>query len=353
MRSSPIVHQFTAVYAERDAVGQHTFAVDSLLKEMGCKTVLFAERSCRNSQIEVIDFRRHSKFPKPDLVLYQLSTGSPVGDYLTTCPEPLVLNYHNITPSEYYGPWAPHIAHILMQAREQLALLSGNAYAGIADSRFNAQDLYELGMSNVSVVPVIFEAANVPTTLNSKPLDTPILLFVGRLVPNKRIECLISTLVLLRQKWKKARLILVGSSVVVEYETALRQLVDRLNLTDAVEFTGSIAGPIRDLFYSTASVYVSASTHEGFCVPVIEAMNASLPVVAHNSTAVPETVGDAGLLIDRSDPLTFAKAIDSILVNSELRAEMIDKGVARASRFAPVKVREQMRSTLETLLEDI
>ena len=351
MRSAPIIHQFTAMYAERDAVGQHTLAIDSLLREMGCKTALFAERAYRSTEIEVIDFRKHSKHPNPDLILYQLSTGSPVGDYLVTCPQPLILNYHNITPSEYFLSWAPHIANILMQAREQLTSLSIRACAAIADSVFNAEDLYELGMSNVTVVPVIVEAAKVPKIPPSTRLDAPIVLFVGRLAPNKRIECLISALALLRRQWKKARLVIVGSSVVVEYETALRQLVDQLNLNDSVEFTGSIAGPARDALYSMASVYVSASAHEGFCVPVVEAMNAGLPVVAHNSAAVPETAGGAGLLLDGIDPISFAKAIDLVLEDSILRAEMITRGFARAAHFSPLKVRHEMRIAIETLLE--
>ena len=353
MRESPTVHQFISAYAERDAVSQHTFAVDSLLREMGCATVLFAEQAYRTSKIRVVNFRKHHKYPRPDAILYQFANGSPVGEYLARCSEPLILNYHNITPSEYYRPWAPHIGDLLTQARRQLELLAANACAGIADSAYNARDLTDLGMSDVAVVPIILESKNDVPKSTPMTSDAPLLLFVGQLVPNKRIERLISAFAVLQHKWNAARLVIVGSSKVVEYERALRRLIDRLNLNGSIEFTGSISGAMRDTYYSTASVYVSASSHEGFCVPLVEAMNAGLPLVVHDSTAVPETVGSAALLLDCSDPLSFAQGIDMVLTNAELRDEMIRRGLERGSRFAPLRVRQEMRSILESLFENL
>ncbi len=339
------------MYAEHDAVGQHTLAVHQLLQDMGYKALIFAEKSFKNSQIKVINFQKHTRYKPPDLVLYQVSTGSPVGEYLATRSEPLILNYHNITPSEFFDPWVPQIAYVLEQARQQLALLSKKAYAGIADSEFNAKDLYELGISNVSVVPVIFADIVRSNTSAQTQNDSPTLLFVGRLAPNKRLECIIAALALLRSKWKQARLVIVGIAVPTEYLAALQHLVTKLGLDTCVEFVGTVSASVRDSFYAEASVYVSASTHEGFCVPVVEAMRAGLPVVAHNSTVLPETVQDASLLVDSEDPLSLAKAIDIVLSNAELRKKIVHKGFERAKHFVPAKVRQEMRSVLRSLIE--
>ena len=353
MKCAPVVHQFTAVYAERDAVGQHTAAVDSLLREMGCSTTAFAGHSYRGVDIEVVSFRKHKKYPKPDMVIYQMSTGSKVGDYILARSEPLVLNYHNITPGELFDPWAPAIGYSLTQARDQLALLAEHAYAAIADSSYNAAELRDLGLSNVSVVPVILNVIEKPSTINASIPQMPVLLFVGRIAPNKRLENLIGALALLQRRWKKVQLVIIGTSIVPAYESALRDLAMRLGVSESVEFAGSVPTQVRDTYYSTASIYVSASVHEGFCVPLIEAMSAGLPVVAYASTAVPETIGNAGLLVDSDEPLYLAHAIDRVLGSNGLRSELISKGIKRAACFDPVNIRQDMRDTLESLLENI
>ena len=143
------VHHFTATLSPRDAVGHHTLAVDDLLREMGHDTTLFAQSIHPDLASRARDFRDRLAEEPADAVLYQASTGSPVADHLLGRPEPLVLAYHNLTPAEAFDPWEPHIGAELDAGRRQLARLARRAVAAVADSHFNANELFDFGLDDV------------------------------------------------------------------------------------------------------------------------------------------------------------------------------------------------------------
>ena len=345
------VHHFTATLSPRDAVGHHTLAVDDLLREMGHDTTLFAQRIHPDLASRARDFRDRIAEEPADAVLYQASTGSPVADHLLGRPEPLVLGYHNLTPAEAFDPWEPHIGAELDAGRRQLARLARRAVAAVADSHFNADELVDFGLDDVRVAPVLFEPPQLPDR-STAPGGAPTLLFVGRLAPNKRQQDLIAAVAELRRTRPDARLRLVGASSSARYEDALRVFADRI-APGAVEFAGSV--PYEDLVasYGSADVFVCLSEHEGFCVPVIEAMGAGLPVVARAAAVLPETVDDAGLLLTDPGPAEVSAAIDAVLDDPELRASMAERGRIRAAHFAPDRAKEIMRRELGSILESL
>lgn len=348
--NSPRVHQFTAVLAGRDAVGQHTVGVDRVLRSMGCVVENFAAHVNTDAEMPAHNFRDHGRFAPPDLIIYQMSTGSPVAEYLLECDSRLVLNYHNITPARSFEPWEPHIGAELDAARRQLSRLARHAHSAIAVSHYNAAELEALGMEQVTVAPVLWRPPRVRRALPFADLS-PRLLFVGRIAPNKRHEDLIAMVAILRDRRPDVVLDLVGGASSERYAAAVRELVERLELTDAVRFHGSIEDAALDQLYAEAAVYVSASEHEGFCVPLIEAMAAGLPVVARDAAAVPETLGDAGLLIEGPNPVALATAVDRLLGDGPLRSSMSARGIARAADFDLPTAEAALASALRSLLE--
>ncbi|MEM8706712.1 MAG: glycosyltransferase family 4 protein [Actinomycetota bacterium] len=345
------VHHFTATLSPRDAVGFHTLAVDDLLREMGHRTTLYAQSIHPELTDRARHFRDQPDDPVPDVLLYQASTGSPVADHLLGRPEPLVLDYHNLTPAEAFDPWEPHIGAELDAGRRQLVRLARRAVAAVADSRFNADELVALGLDAVRVAPVLFDPPDPPQRI-ADPDRPPTVLFVGRLAPNKRQQDLIAAVADLRHRQPDARLVLIGASSSARYEEALRAFAAEV-APGGVDFAGSI--PYADLVasYGTADVFVCLSDHEGFCVPVIEAMGAGLPVIAKATAVLPETVGDAGLLLTDPGPNDVATAIEQVLDDADLRAAMAEQGRRRAASFAPERTRAIMRAELGDILESL
>jgi len=351
------VHQFTATLNPRDAVGFHTLEVDAILRELGHDTELFATSIHPELRSRAHQLEDHEQVAPPDVLLYQLSTGSPVAEYLLARSEPLVLNYHNLTPAEFFDPWEPSVGAELHHGLRQVSRLARRATGAIADSAFNGAALVAEGLEDVAVVPVLF--APIASTggsdeeIESEERDDPLkplLLFVGRLAPNKCQHDLISTLTVLRRSRPGAELVLVGTASSAQYESALRSLAGAV-CPDAVTFAGSVSFEKLAAWYRRADVFVSMSAHEGFGVPLVEAMEAGVPVVARAAGAVPETVGSAGLLLDGDDPVVAAAAISRVLDDETVRNQMIVQGRQRARELSLELSRQAMAEALSNVLE--
>jgi glycosyltransferase involved in cell wall biosynthesis len=365
----PIVHQFTAVLAGRDAVGQHTLAVDRLLRDMGAETEIFAAHVHPEVRDRGRDFREHAAGPAPDLMLYQTSTGSPVGDYVMSRPERLVLNYHNMTPAEFFDPWEPAVAAELDHGRRQLARLARRADHAIAVSQYNADELSALGMppTSVSVSPVLFRplwvsqgsaSASSADLVGDSGASSPgqaTLLFVGRLAPNKCQQDLVGVLAGVVALGVDARLVLVGGASSSGFVDAVVALAEGLGVSDRLVVTGSVSEAELVGFYESADVFVSMSEHEGFCVPVVEALGFGVPVVAFGAAAVPETLGGAGLVVGgggaEKSVGVVAEAVVRVLSDPVVREGLVSRGRVRARELGLSASTARMRATLQPLLD--
>lgn len=350
-------HQFTAIYARYDAIGQHTLGLRNLMIDMGWEVTTFAQQSYQDTDITVLNYQTHAEHPDPDIAIYHLSTTSAVSDYLLELKTPLVLNYHNITPGMFFAGWDTNLANDLERARHILRSLAHTATAGIADSEYNAAELMEHGIGKIHIVPPLYATpiANTPSSPNNTTtLDsTPKLLFVGRLAPNKCIEALLGCCAMLKTKWPEVSLTLIGNPMIPRYTKALENYTQELAITANVRFLGTVSTQIRNTEYAAANVYVSASKHEGFCVPLLEAMQMGLPIVAHAAAAVPETVQDAGVLLKTNDALCLASAVQRVCVDTGLRAELIAKGHARAKQFNSTQTQQRMIQALHKIAAQV
>ncbi len=359
MSRRPVVHQFTAVLAGRDAVGHHTLVVDDLLREMGAETEIFAAHVHPEVKDRARDFRTHPDHGAPDLVLYQASIGSPVAEYVLTRPEPLVLNYHNMTPASFFDAWEPAVAAELDHGRRQLARLCRRAGHAIADSEYNAAELRALGLESVVVAPVLFDGlgggsgsggSGVRSSGGEGSLVT--MLFVGRLSPNKCQQDLVAALAVLRGGFGlDVRLVLVGSVASVGFVAAVEGLARELGVADSVVLAGSVSEAELAGWYGEADVFVCVSEHEGFCVPVVEAMGFGVPVVAFGAAAVPETLAGSGVVLGDKSAVSVASAVARVVSDVGVREELVARGRVRAAELGLVASSARMREVLAPLLE--
>jgi glycosyltransferase involved in cell wall biosynthesis len=357
------VHQFVPTLAPRDAVGRHYLAVQETLRGAGYRSDIYSYEAKEEYKRLARPFASFSGSTgnESTWLLYHSSVGSPVADFVAGRDEPLIVDYHNITPAPFFARWEPAIAGALMKGRRQLAELEARAELGVADSAFNAQELTDLGYERTSVVPILVDVA----ALDAAPADPATFarlsdakasggadwLFVGRLAPNKAQHDIVKAFAAYRRLYDvDARLHLVGGSSSHQYQTALTAFIDALDLGGAVEVTGGVSAGALTAHFETADVYVVASEHEGFCVPLLEAMHHRIPIVAYAATAVPETLGDAGLLLDAKDAYTIATAVQRVVTDSELRAQLIDAGSARLREFDIAKSRRKLLDAIEPVV---
>ena len=278
-----------------------------------------------------------------DVIIFHASIGDArVFDFVMHRGERVFAVYHNITPPSFFRAFNPGFADLLDEGRQFLPELLRKAEAVFADSVFNARELMALGRTDVIVCPPplrlhrLLEVEPDPVLRAQFPVSAPgaMMLFVGQLMPHKRPDFAIGAHHLLVANARSdARLVLAGTGRYQQYSRAVRALIDETNL-DTVWMTGEISDAQLAAFYRRADVFVTASEHEGFFVPLIEAFNFGVPVVARGFGAIPETAGDAAIVLAPDDPpAVMAEAVDRVLRDLDLRAELISRGHRRAQQF--------------------
>jgi len=351
----PTVDLLLPEVTRRDATGEHTMQLRNLLIEMGAEVQIVVERP---TDVDVpVQMLRGWK-GNADLTILQHSIGSRIAQAVIDSGKSVVLNYHNVTPFEFIEPWEPRQIEGLRLGRRQLDHISPLVRLGLADSGFNAEELRSVGCGVVRVAPILFDPevlfygfdSSLVGSLRVRVGEGPVWLFVGRLAPNKAQEDLIAAFAVFREWVPSGRLVLVGGESSVSYREALVSLVAQLGLEDSVLFAGSVSGAELAGWYEVADVFVCVSDHEGFCVPLLEAMHHRLPVVAYAAAAVPETLGGAGLLVGDKSAVVLAAAVERVVSDPVVGGRLVESGLCRLGAFGLERTREVFREALRPLL---
>ncbi len=335
------VHLFVPMLHRHDAVGEHTLALQHRLAMSGVASTIYSERpdpATADRTRPYLEYESHAQ--RGDILVYQFATQSAIAGWLAMRPEPVVINYHSITPPKFFASWNNGITRLQVAAQLELAVLAPHAALGVAVSRFDERELREAGclrtvvipVANVEVPPVEPDLAALERMRERHPGPGPRWLSVGRLAPNKAHHQTIAALFVARASSDPgARLTVVGSPSEPSYAAALVRYAASLGLADAVEFVRGITDAELAAHYRHADVLVMLSEHEGFGVPLVEAMGHGLPIVAFDSGAVSEVLGDAGLLLDQKHPRQVAAAVTGLMADPDHRNRLAEAG---KSRFA-------------------
>jgi glycosyltransferase involved in cell wall biosynthesis len=338
------VDQVIPSLASRDAIGVSSLNLRDGLRAAGIDSDIYYGNFTPDVEHEGRPVIELGRTGRARWLLYQASIGSPVYDIFAARSEPKLVNYHNITPAALLRDWEPAVAYEASLGRTQLARLAEQSRFAVADSAFNQSELVALGYERTAVVPLLIDMhakSEEPDRALAERLAArkareggADLLYVGKISPHKAPHDLVKMLdVLRRTNDPVARLHLVGSPLGERYEPALRAFIEELGLGDAVNLPGSVSGAELEAYFRAADVFVMASEHEGFCVPLGEAMGHGVPIVAYGVTAVPETVADAGLVLPDKSAVPFAAAVGRVLRDPELRAVLATAGRERAAGF--------------------
>lgn len=334
MARRPEVHQFLPSLGHRDAVGNHTLRTHDALTRAGYGGGIWAEHihpavASRGKAFHRFPASRSARRGRSTL-LYQASTGSSgMADELAQRPERRIVYYHNITPAEFFEPYDPAAAVNLARGRQELKSIVASAACVMANSEYSAREVAALGVDDVTVVPPYL-----PEDADVAPSESHVsrlrrskegfdVLFVSRIVPNKgHLHLLRVFAAILAAVDPRARLFVVGAWGPSAYMDAVFAFRERLGL-ERVAFTGSITAEHLAGFYQECDVFLCMSEHEGYGLPLIEAMRRDVPVVAYDAAAVGETLGGAGALVRTTDPAVVAELVGTIAGDAELRRSII------------------------------
>lgn len=341
------IHQMLPNYWYGDAIGNTVTQFKRLLNQWGYESEIFADKV--HEKLSARPYREYASQPDDSLLIYHYSTGSPVNEFALERAGAVILMYHNITPHGFFAGYDAEATARCREARELLGKFAGKTRFAMAVSPYNEEELKALGFKDTAIVPCIVDFDRIkPSGKKAFNDDKTNILFVGRVAPNKRHEDLIAIYRYYKEFINQdSRLILVGGyDQGGKYYPALRNLVEVWDL-DGVIFAGVVEDEELGDYFASADVFLCASRHEGFCIPLIEAMRFGVPVVALAKTGVKDTMNGAGLMFDEYDPAAMAEAIGMLKEDGALREKVIARQKERARDFDQAKLTENFKTVLK------
>jgi glycosyltransferase involved in cell wall biosynthesis len=339
-RRRPAVHQVLATLGYGDAIGHEVLGIQRALRQSGYESDIFVEAADLRLEPLTRDYRELVDASHPDnLLLHHFSVGSKASRTAYALPDRMALIYHNITPPEYFVGVHRTLARQCFTGRRELRGYVDRCDLALGDSEFNRQDLEDLGFPRTDVLPVVPDFSHLDVAANGFVADQfdderTNVLFVGRVVANKKIEDLVRFFHMYQTRFNaRSRLLIVGVfSMFERYMAAVNHLVDELQVSD-VHFTGHVPDAELVAYYEVADLFLCASEHEGFCVPLVEAFYKQVPVLAYAATAVPDTMDGAGVLFDDRDPRYVASLMDAIVSDAVLQDAIVEGQTAAVGRL--------------------
>ena len=351
------IHQIAPAFPYGDAIGNQMFRIRELLRQWGVESQVYVQARDRRLADPGVDYAHYPSSPD-NILIYHYSTRSALTEFVQQLPDQVIVYYHNVTPPEFFHEYDPAFAAKLEQGRRDVASFKNRPCAW-AGSEYNRQDLLAMGFKHVTVVPYFLQfdellvAADSPAgrQVSARYADGwTNLLFVGRLAPNKRQDDLIRVFGYYHRLVNpRSRLILVGSDAnLPSYRFELEIMAENL-APHHIHLPGAVSFKELGGYYRAATVFVCLSEHEGFGIPLLEAMAFDVPVLAFNSTAVPYALGEAGILINRKHYDVIGELIDLLVHDKSLRRRVIRKQKERLFETRPAQAKAALRRALSQL----
>lgn len=346
------LHQVIAGASPHDAITDHALRLQSWLRQLGFSSEIYAGHIETGFSTDIRPWHSYRHQGEPYLICHH-SLGSDVADDVCQQPCELILVYHNVTPPEFFEAVDPAKAAAARRGREQLAQLRGKTAVAVCASHYNQADIKTYGFANTAVLPLDLDESQYQYETNQEIVQRkngrPLLLFVGRLAPNKRQEDLVKLLYAYKQIETDAQLALVGSLWSESYVSWIHHIATELDVVDSLWLTGRVSQADLVSYYRTADLYVSMSEHEGFGKPYIESMYHDLPIVAYHEGGTADTLGGTGVQFTEKEYVSLAGLIQVLRQDRPFQQRLIARQRERLAYFMPQNVYQRFTRILNQL----
>lgn len=357
----PKVIQIVSTLNYGDAVGNDVIAIKNALKAANIPTEIYTLSVHRKIPAGTArSIRRMPVLKANDIVIYHFASADPLAEMIPGLACIKVLRYHNVTPPEFFHGFDKKAEQLTKQGLAQVKALKDSINLVMTDSDFNRKDLIKMGYQCPAfTVPVLIQFEDYAAKPSEKVMqcysdDKKNIIFVGRVAPNKKIEDVIAVYDHYNKNMNgNSRLIIVGSYHEKDsYFQFLQTTMKKLDAKNVV-FTGHIEFDEILGYYKIADAFLCMSEHEGFCVPLVEAMYFKVPIAAYESSAVPETLNGCGILLESKHPAEGAEALQKILGQTAVREELIAKEEVRLMEFDNKVVEKIMFHALGQITKEL
>ena len=350
--------QVIPTIAYGDAVSNDTVALKSVIKSMGYATKIYAESVVAPYDSKVaLSIEKLSRVEPDDIIIYHFSTGSQLNFDIAKYNCRKIMIYHNVTPPQFFEANDQYIRGINQWGLEGAEYLKDKMDYCLADSEFNKQNLIDMGYTcPIDVLPIVIPMKDYMKKPNRAVMreykdGCTNIMFAGRVAPNKKQENIIAAFYYYQKLYNpNSRLILAGSYKPTDtYYQRVATYVRRLGIKNVI-MTGHKKFDCILGYYKSADVFLCMSEHEGFCVPLVEAMIFDVPIIAYDTTAIGGTLGGSGMLLDDNDPVLVAGCIDRLVRDNNLKKQIVEKQRRRLEDFEYEKIAEMFKTYLTAFM---
>lgn len=350
------VHQFLTSYSYGDAIGNEALEIRDFLRANGIESEIFTLHFHPRYAHQVRNYLDYDRFSAPDnMVIFHFSIGSPVTKKFLRLADKKIIIYHNITPYHFFLDFHRILAKDCFKGRVELKSLADKVDLALGDSEYNRGELVAAGFKQTGVLPLV---------MNFAKFDLPVLpvlreifadgktnfLFIGRIIPNKKVEDVITAFHLYQKYFNPdSRLFIVGETRGFErYFSALQNLIGRLQVKN-IHFSGHV--PLAEVvsYAKLSHLYLHLSEHEGFCAPVVESFHLGIPVVAYDAGAVAETMNGGGMLVHEKDFFKIAALCHEIISRPELKTALLLGQKKALEKYRPQRTGQILLAYLRSL----
>ena len=343
------IYQMTATYSKGDAIGNYIQTLDRLFREQGFHTGIFSDNTMNN--------RHSSKYRSTgnNILWFHYSIYTDNLKHLVESNDTKIIDFHGVSPANLFRGYNAELEQLCRKGNDLLKQYAEHVDICIVHSEFSRQILEENGYKNILKLPLVVDFHRLETIKEDGELATLLskisyMLFVGRIVPQKSIIDILKVYCNLKRFQPDLKLFLVGDyNFSKEYTKEIMKTIRNLDMFDDIVLTGRLDDAALVTFYKYASLFIMLSEWETFCVPLIEAMYYQVPIIGRNKSAIPETVGDAGVIFDEMNHLEIAEKINELISDTEQYDALKLKCVERIQYFTD----SQLKSELFPILKDI
>jgi glycosyltransferase involved in cell wall biosynthesis len=340
--SASAIHQLTSGFKAGDAISNDVLAIQGILRSWGCRSDIYSDPAFTSPILRGVarDYREYeAEDDAAAVMLFHFSIGSRLTQWFAGLKAHKLMKYHNITPAHFFAATDPRTSQRLEQGRVELLAFARVPELALAASAYSERELVEAGYRRTGVLPnaVAFDTLDEPpdpAMLSRLEDNATNVLFVGRVAPNKKFEDIIQAFYLFQRTSRlRSRLVLAGGMDPLDrYVGYLRGMVRELDVRDVV-FTRHVSQAELNACYRTADAFLCMSEHEGFCIPLVEAMHFGVPIVAYAQEAVAETLGGAGVLVREKRFEEIAELLALLMDDSAFRDGIVAGQRERLAAF--------------------
>jgi glycosyltransferase involved in cell wall biosynthesis len=348
------VHQILPTLSVGDAIGNEVLKIRELLVKWGYSSEIYAENIHPKIASKARNYKSYKDSPN-NVLIFHYSIGSDITNFVASLKSKIVLRYHGVTPNNFFKGYNEQLRYLCMKGNVDLEPLAGIAYLTLPNSEYSKLELESKGFKNNLVMPLMidFNKYDIPcdNVLNQYNDSFKNILFVGRILPQKRQEDVIKTFYYYKKYINhESRLYLVGNNSFEGYYQYLQALTNKLDLKD-VYFTGMVDFKTLISYYKHSDLFVCMSEWESFCAPLLESMYFQLPILAYNCSVIPYTLGNAGVLINKKNYREIAELSNIIIEDGAIREPIIQKQNERLEAFSEKNVSQILKQAIESILD--